>query len=155
MKSLPDHPWPPLIFRAQVPWFIRARDWILTLLAWLALAYALRLGLLLLWDYFSYPVFQLTRIQAPDWGLVWGRLSPFLYMILAVVAWIIAWGVYRRPQLRQNTDPRVTPSLSVEEHAGSLGLDPGEVAEWRRRRIVTVDFKGNRIAQARERRPPG
>ena len=79
-----------------MPRFIRVRDWVLTLLAWLALAFFLRLGLLLLWDYFSHPIFELTRMKAPDWGFVWERLSLFVYMILGVVIWIIAWGVGRR-----------------------------------------------------------
>jgi poly-beta-1,6-N-acetyl-D-glucosamine biosynthesis protein PgaD len=150
MKPAPEHPWPPLICSAKVPWFIRVRDWFLTLLAWLFLAFALRLGLLLLWDYFSYPVFELTRIKTPDWTLVWERLSPFVYMILAVVTWIIAWGVKRRSQLRRTFDPRrLTPPLPLEEHAASLGLDPREIERWRQWRIVTVYFDGNRIATAR------
>ena len=59
-----------------MPWLIRARDWFFTLLAWIALAFSLRLGVLLLWDYFSYPVFELTRMKSPDWGGAWQRLSP-------------------------------------------------------------------------------
>lgn len=148
MKQASDHPWPPLIRSAQVPWFIRARDWSLTLLAWIALAFSLRLGLLFLWDYFSHPIFELTRMKGHDWGGAWQRLSPFVYMILAVVIWIIAWGVGRRAQLRQTFDRRVTPPLSLEEHATSLGLDPREVERWRQWRIATVHFEGNRIATA-------
>ncbi len=150
MKPALDHPWPPLIRSAQVPWFVRARDWTLTLLAWIALAFSLRLGLLFLWDYFSYPVFELTRMKSPDWSAAWQRLSPFVYMILAVVIWIVAWGVGRRAQLRQTFDRRVTPPLSLEEHATSLGLDPREIERWREWRIVTVHFEGNRIATAQQ-----
>ena len=148
MKRPTDNPWPPLISSAQVPRFVRVRDWVLTFLAWLALAFFLRLGFLLLWDYFSYPIFALTRMKAPDWSLVWERLSPFVYMILGVVAWIIAWGVGRRAQLRQTFDRRVMPPLSLEEHAASLGLDSGEIERWRQWRVVTVHFEGNRISTA-------
>ena len=148
MKPMSDHSWPPLIHSTQVPWFVRARDWFLTLLAWLALAFSLRLGLLFLWDYFSHPIFELTRMKTPDWNAAWQHLSPFLYMILAVLLWIIAWGVGRRAQLRQTFDRRVTPPLSLEEHATSLGLDPHEIERWRQWRIVTVHFEGNRIATA-------
>ena len=149
MKRALDHPWPPLIKSTQVPWIIRARDYLFTLLAWLALAFSLRLGLLLLWDYFSHPIFELTRTKAPDWGLVWASLSAFAFMILGAAIWITAWGIGRRSQLRQVFDPRVTPSLSLEEHAGSLGLDPREVERWRQWPIVTVHFKDDRIANAR------
>ena len=148
MKPALDHPWPPLIRSAQVPWFIRARDWSLTLLAWFALAFSLRLGFLFLWDYFSYPVFELTRMKSPDWAGAWQRFSPFLYMIFAVVIWIVAWGVGRRAQLRQTFDRRVVPPLSLEEHATSLGLDPREIERWRQWRIVTVHFNGYQIATA-------
>ena len=150
MKPAPAHPWPPLICNAKVPRVIRVRDWFLTLLAWLGLAYLLRLGLLLIWDYFSSPIFELTRMKRPDWGMVWDRLSPFVYMSLAVVAWIIAWGAKRRRQIRRAFDPRqLTPPLPLEEHATSLGLDPREIERWRQWRIVTVDFAGHRIATAR------
>jgi poly-beta-1,6-N-acetyl-D-glucosamine biosynthesis protein PgaD len=148
MKLALPFSWPPLIRSAQVPWFIRARDWFLTLLAWIALAFSLRLGLLFLWDYFSYPIFELTRMKAPDWNGALERLSPFLYMILGVVLWIVAWGVGRRAQLRRTFDRRVTPPLSLEEHATSLGLDPQEIERWRQWRVVTVHFEGNRIATA-------
>jgi len=153
MKPAPDHPWPPVISGAKVPWFIRARDWFVTLLAWLALAFSLRLGLLLVWDYFSYPTFEVTRMKAPDWRLVWERFSPFAYSVLTVVCWIIAWGVMRRSQLRRAFDPRTTPSLPLEEHATSLGLDPREIERWRQWRILTVHFEGYRIARARPDRP--
>lgn len=149
MIPAPEHPWPSLITNVKVPWFIRVRDWFLTLLAWLGLAFALRLGLLLLWDYFSYPIFELTRVARPDWGLAGERLAPFVYMILAVVIWIIAWGVKRRPQIRRTFDPRrLTSPLPLEEHAAGLGLDPREIECWRQWRIVTVSFDGHRIATA-------
>lgn len=153
MKPASDHPWPPLIRSAQVPWFIRARDWSLTLLAWFALAFSLRLGFLFLWDYLSYPVFELTRMKSPDWGGAWERLSPFLYMILAVVIWIVAWGVGRRAQLRQTFDRRVTPPLSLEEHATSLGLDSREIERWRQWRIVTVHFDADHQIASAEGKP--
>ena len=118
MKQVLEHSWPPLIRSAQVPWFIRARDWILTILAWIALAFSLRLGLLFLWDYFSDPIFELTRMKAPDWSGAWQRLSPFLYMILAVVIWIVVWGVGRRAQLLQDLRPDL-------EQAAEEGVGPG------------------------------
>jgi poly-beta-1,6-N-acetyl-D-glucosamine biosynthesis protein PgaD len=150
MKHAPEHPWPPLITSANVPWFIRARDWFLTLLAWLALAWSLRLGVWLLWDYVSHPVFELTWMKTLDWGEAWERISPFVCMIVALVTWIIFWGVKRRAQLRRTFDPRrLTPPLPLEEHATSLGLDPREIERWRQWRIVTVNFDGDRIATAR------
>jgi hypothetical protein len=150
MKRALHQPWPPLIKSGQVPWIIRVRDYLFTVLAWLALGFSLRLGLLLLWDYFSHPIFELTRMKAPDWGLIWASLSAFAFLILGAAIWITAWGIGRRPQLRQVFDARVTPSLSLEEHAASLGLDPREVEQWRQWPIVTVHFTGDRIAEAQQ-----
>ena len=149
MNPPPKHPWPPLITRAEVPWYIRARDWFLTALAWLAMAFMLRLAVVVLWDYLSHPIFELTHTKVHNWALAWQRLSLFLYMVLALVIWIVAWGVMRRAVLRRNFDPRVTPTLPLDEHAASLGLDPREVERWRQWRIVTVQFDGHRIASAR------
>ena len=69
-------------------------------------------------------------------------------MILALVIWIIAWGV---SAARNSAGPlirAVTPPLPLEEHAASLGLDPREIERWRQWRIVTVHFDGHRIATA-------
>lgn len=149
MKTPADHPWPPLITGAKVPWYIRVRDLFLTTLAWLGMACLLRLGIFLLWDYFSYPVFELTWTNTHDWAPLLQRLSGFIELIIFAMIWIIAWGVKRRAQLRRSFDPRVAPSLPLEEHAGSLGLDPRGVERWRQWRIVTVHFEGDHIASAR------
>ena len=78
---------------------------------------------------------------------MWERLSPFIYMILAVVTWIVVWGIKRRSQLRRTSDPRqLTSPLTLEEHAASLGLDPNDVERWRASRIVTVEFNLDRIS---------
>ena len=149
MKPPADHPWPPLISHAKVPWYIRGRDWFFTVLAWLAMAFLLRLGILLLWDYFSYPIFELTWTNTHDWAVMWQHLSGFIDLIVFVMIWIIVWGTMRRAELRRTFDPQVTPSLSLEEHATSLSLDPHEVERWRKWRIVTVHFVGDHIASAR------
>ncbi|HSI14865.1 MAG TPA: PgaD family protein [Chthoniobacter sp.] len=149
MKPPSKHRWPPLITHAEVPWYIRARNGFLTLLAWLTMAYMLRLAIVVLWDYLSHPIFELTHAKEHNWALAWQRLSLFVYAILALVIWITVWGVKRRKVLRRNFDPRVTPSLPLEEHAASLGLDPREVERWRQWRSVTVQFEGHRIVGAR------
>jgi poly-beta-1,6-N-acetyl-D-glucosamine biosynthesis protein PgaD len=149
MKTLPIQPWPPVIVGAHAPWYIRARDRFITLLGWLGMAYILRLAVIVLWDYFSQPIFELTHTKEHNWALAWQRLSLFLYMILALMIWILAWGITRRAVLRRNCDSRVTPHLPLDEHAASLGLDPREIERWRQWPIVTVHFKGDRIADAR------
>lgn len=156
MKPAPEHPWPPLITSAKVSRIIRVRDWLLTLIAWIALAYLMRLGPVLLWDYFSHPHLELTWMKALNWSLFWERFIPFLFMILAVVTWITVWAMKRRGVLRRSFDPRPpAPPLPLEEHAASLRLDPREIERWRQWRIVTVHFDGDRIATAQSGRRDG
>ena len=152
MKTPPNRLWPPLVTNALVPRHIRVRDLLLTFLAWFCLLFFMRFGVLLLWDFLCYPVFELTHHQSPNWSLLWERLSTFVLLVIAVVFWIIGWAVKRRPQLRRQFDPRIAPILSLQEHATSLGLDPAEVERWRQERIVTVEFKNHRITAAHPHR---
>jgi len=58
-RSDPD--WPPIIDSRKVGPIIRVRDTVLTVIAWIILVALLWEFCYLLWDYFSYPVFQLSR----------------------------------------------------------------------------------------------
>ena len=113
MKTLPNPPWPPLITNVKVPWYIRARDFFMTALAWGAMIFTIRLALIVLWDYIAEPIFELTQTKEHNWALAWQRLSGFLYMVLVLALWISAWGIARRRQLRRNFDPRPSPSLPL------------------------------------------
>ena len=148
-------PWPPLIESGKVPWFVRLRDVLLTLLAWLALAQLLHQGLYLVWDYFSDPIFELTRTVAPDWPTLWTFLRPFILLILALVLWLTFWGWTRRRYLSRTLDPQLPPPLSLSEHAAHFGHDAETVEAWRRHRVVVVSVDaGNRISCAALKPPP-
>ena len=149
MKPFSPIPWPPLITAAKLPWFVRARDFLMTCLAWIAMAWLLRLALFMIWDYFSDPIFELTRTQAPDWELLWHHFSTFVYLVLSLVIWIVSIGLIRRTQLCQIYDSKTPPVLSLDEHAARFDLEPAQVEQWRQWRITTVFFDEDRIAEAR------
>lgn len=148
MKPTDDLPWPPLITAAKVPWYVHARDWILTLFAWAVLLAMLGRGLVLTLVYFSYPVskaihqtpfFTYTRLE---WKTLWQHFYITIYASAFMVLWIVLWTLRRIKQVRRTYDPRHVPKLTLEEHAGSLGLDPNVVNEWRKLKVATVQFKG-------------
>ena len=146
---IPISPWPPVIESGKVPWFVRLRDIILTLLAWLALAHLLRQGLYLVWDYFSHPMFELTRTAPPDWPKILEFMWPFLTLILALVLWLTFWGWTRRQYLCRTLDSRLPSALPLSEHATHFGHDAQTVEAWRLHRVVVVHVEaGNRISCA-------
>ncbi len=55
-----------------------ARDVILTLGAWLIIAYFFHEGIARAIDYFSPPMFELTRTSPPDWAYRWEKLRGFI-----------------------------------------------------------------------------
>ena len=103
----------------------------------------------MIWDYFSDPIFELTRTQAPDWELLWHHFSTFVYLVLSLVIWIVSIGLIRRTQLCQIYDSKTPPVLSLDEHAARFDLEPAQVEQWRQWRITTVFFDEDRIAEAR------
>jgi poly-beta-1,6-N-acetyl-D-glucosamine biosynthesis protein PgaD len=153
MKSIDDLPWPPIITAAKVPWYVHARDWILTLFAWAVLLAMLGRGLVFFIDYFSDPASQTThrplfvRYTAPEWKSLWEHFFITLYASAFMVLWIVVWTFRRLKQVQRTCDSRPTHDLSLEEHAGSLGLDPERVSEWRKLKVATVRFKGEDLRQ--------
>jgi poly-beta-1,6-N-acetyl-D-glucosamine biosynthesis protein PgaD len=143
MKPTEENPWPPLITSTKVPWHLRARDWVLTSLAWFALLYMLRPGWLIAFDYFGiHPLLPLPRGAPPDWKALWQHFYVAVYATVFMVLWITIWTLRRVKQIRRIHDPRHSYPLTMEEHARSLGLDPGKVQQWRQFKISTVQFTG-------------
>jgi poly-beta-1,6-N-acetyl-D-glucosamine biosynthesis protein PgaD len=148
MKPTDDRPWPPLITSVKVPWHLRARDWILTFVAWFALLYMLRPGWLIVFDYYGIrPLFPLPRGAPPDWKALWLHFYVAVYASIFLVLWIVIWTVRRLNQIKRIYDPRQVHPLTVEEHARSLGLDPEKVKQWRQFKVATVQFTGDDMHQ--------
>ncbi len=149
MKPTDDLPWPPIITSTKVPWYVHARDWILTLLAWAVLFAMLGRGLVIFYDYLTTPLSKaihhplFIKYTAPEWKSLWQHFFITVYASAFMVLWIAFWTVRRIKQVRRTYDPRHPPPLlSVEEHAHSLGLDPKRVSEWREFKVATVQFTG-------------
>lgn len=134
--------WPPLIEDAHLPLWARARDIILTLLAWCVLAWmihgvALAVGFALL-DTLGIPH------PTPPWakGKLLRDLRPFLGVVTLLVAWLclFAWLRWRR-LTDTSVASRQPPPLDPEELDGLFGVSAKQRAGLRRGAVV--EFPGD------------
>jgi poly-beta-1,6-N-acetyl-D-glucosamine biosynthesis protein PgaD len=156
MKTPPrsDPGWPPIIDSRKVGPIIRVRDTVLTVIAWIILVALLWEFCYLLWDYFSYPVFQLSRTHSLDWHAFVDRIGGFALLSLLLVLWLTFWGFLRRKELRRTHDPSGVSPLALSDHAAIFGIPPETVELWRQSQVVVVQFDAsNRLANVTAKTP--
>jgi len=170
MSNNGDAPaWPPVIARARAPWPLRARDALLTLLAWFVLLWVLRDALLTLLAGISPE----TAARTADWlehrlspllghlvpvapSAFWLELSDFLVVAALFVAWLAVWGWLNRKQLQ-----RQPPAAGASDHASPAALPPHEqfaaagldqqAPLWQQTRRLHVEFDdAGRVLQAHD-----
>ena len=141
MKSrLHAPPAPPLIQAKGVPPWLVVRDLVLTAIAWLAIIQSMRLGIYLLYDYFSPPIFEVTRAALPHFLEIWNPLKGFVLGAVCLVIWLAFWALYGTRRFRAKPPaPQPTP-LSLKEHTHYFGVNEQELARWRSYRIAMVAF---------------
>jgi len=127
------------IIRTSVPAWMRVRDVVLTLGAWLLIGYFLREGLFLAYDYLRAPLFELTTATAPDWTDIWSRLRGFVLLAIALVSWITFWSFDSRARLQAAHSPQ-PPPLPDGSRAMFAGLSEAELAAHRVAKVQTVDI---------------
>lgn len=132
--------WPPVIRYTRAPWYVRARDVLITIVAWAVIVYLVWDGLVLVFDFFRYPIFQLTKTAPPDWVRMWDSLDFFLVIAAGHMAWIVLWGFIRRRRLGRAARVTPPPPLALEEHAATFGLQPSEIEQWRQMKTAVVEF---------------
>ena len=135
--------WPPLVNATGVPLFIRVRDTVLTLCAWALLGYLLRDVLYLAWDYLRHPIFELTTASAPDWRLLWHRLSGYALFIAALMAWLLLWGHFRRATLAAAAPQPQPPALAAVDQFRHFGLAVAQIDVWQGAQRLVVHFDGD------------
>jgi poly-beta-1,6-N-acetyl-D-glucosamine biosynthesis protein PgaD len=142
-----DPDWPPIIDSRRVGPVIRVRDTILTVIAWIFLVVLLWELCALWWDYFSYPVFELSRTHSLNWKAFVDRIGGFALISLLLVLWLAFWGFVRRKELRRTHDPRPVSPLPLSDHAAIFGIPPETIEAWRQSQVVVVQFDAsNRLA---------
>ncbi len=134
-------PWPPLITARRLPWWLLARDAVLTLLAWGALLWLVQRPVRVAWDYlFVAPHGQLTREAPIDWAALATMLQPFAVVAAALVLWVVAWALLRIRPLRSREPMPQPPPLAAAEQAAAFGIDAAELQQWRQQKVATARF---------------
>lgn len=149
MNQNPFEKWPPIIELARAPWWVRIRDVLVTIAAWAGILYLARGAVYLIVDYFSDPIFELTRTHSPDWLELWHHLKTFVIFSGVGMLWLMMWGIIHRRRLRRVAWLAPVPPLPLEEHAAYFQLDPAMVQRWTEMKTIVVQFDENhRIVNA-------
>ena len=142
--------WPPIIKSRKIPLLMRARDLILTMLAWALLMYFMRDLWLLLYEYAEDLILKIDTAHLVDWISIWRRIAPFFYVALLLVIWIVVIGSLRRRAIRstglihgknslrtvQQQFPMKQINLGVL--AKRFGVDQSQLEQWQSMRTVDV-----------------
>ncbi len=154
MKTPQRPDWPPIIGTGKITPFVRVRDTILTVIAWILVIALLWEVIDLLWDHFSYPTFAFSKTHSLSWLGLLDRIGKFALVSLSLVLWLTFWGFVRRKELRRTHDPRPVPALLLSEHASAFGVPPEAIERWRQSQVVLVQFDAsNRLENVTARAP--
>lgn len=145
-----ERPWPPLISAQRVPWAVKWRDVLLTLLAWGGLAvlldheFALFLG----------GLKGALGLGAPKVRLSWltylERLMPFLITAAALGAALLFFSLATLRRRSLALLMREPPQLAAAVQARAAGLDEAALILARNQRIVVVrDGDGRLMIEAK------
>lgn len=147
MKKIPASSWPPIIHSNAVSIWIRLRDLLLTIGAWLIIGFTIHNLLWLVFDYLSDPIFQLTTVAPPNWMAMWQKISGFVYIALGLIAWICFLSSLRKNLINSTQYIKTLPtSVEIRELEIGLGVLPSDAEHWRELRSVQVFVNGdNRV----------
>lgn len=130
--------WPPLIERAHMPGWAKARDIGLTLLAWGVLAWLLH-GLAIAFWYATLDVIGIPH-ASPPWprGKLLYDIQPYVVASVVLVAWLILFALLRWRLLTNTRQAAVQPRpLQADQLDGAFGLSASECEVLQRSSVVT------------------
>ena len=146
---------PPLIHAKRVPPWIVLRDLVLTAIAWIVIVQSMRQGFYLLYDYFSPPMFELTRAKFPQFLDLWNPLKGFVLDAVLLVIWLSFWAFYGTRRFRTKPATSQPSPLPIGEHATYLGVKEADISVWKMYRIAVVHFNAdnNIVSVSRQELP--
>jgi hypothetical protein len=99
-----DKLWPPLIYHAHVPLYIKVRDVLITLAGWLLIVDLLEDIWVLVTQWLHLTVFK-RKVEVDHLLFtLWGNIHEFFYVSMAFVAVVVLAGLSRRHVLRRPVD---------------------------------------------------
>lgn len=139
MKDSPLSKWPPIINSDHIPRWVKIRDILFTIGAWLILFATFHSLLWLIFEYFSDPIFELSTAATPQWSRIWQRVSLFVYIALGLVLWICFLAILRRKIINSTKYIKnLPPSVEMKDFEVDLGISSTEVEHWHELRSVQV-----------------
>ena len=114
-SSNPEASWPPLIYHARVPLYIKLRDLLITLAGWLLIVDLLEDIWVLITQWLHLAVFK-RKVEVDHLMLtLWGNIHEFFYLSMTFVAVVVLAGVSRRNLLRRPIEGHDLSNV-VREH---------------------------------------
>ena len=131
-----NRPWPPLIVADHVPRLIRARDFLLTLLAWIACAILLEKEFqLLIGGHLEWLGLAYFETEA-NWPIFFERLTPFLLMTLLLIALLVVASMLTLRRRRRGLLLPTPAPLGLAEECRRAGIDERTLISVRGSNIV-------------------
>ena len=139
-SGLPDK-WPPLIYKSNVPLWVKVRDVGLTLTAWIFIVFLLHDFLKLVYDYLKDPIFTLQIEDTPDWAKIWDRLDLFVYFAIFLVVIIISASITRKSIIiRRDLSDDQPEQVKIERIETQYGISSEQLIAWDKERIFAVNY---------------
>ncbi|MDM0073713.1 poly-beta-1,6-N-acetyl-D-glucosamine biosynthesis protein PgaD [Variovorax sp. J2P1-59] len=141
LRLVPPSQWPPRILPAAAPWWMRLRDLVLTLLAWMAFLWLLRGPVVaaVVWLSPSARVY-LERWIDVDFAV---DLRPYLWVAGGFVVALAFAGVWQRHHLRrQPSADQDVAALQPDAQFAAAGLSASDLSLWREARRLHVLYDG-------------
>lgn len=137
-KNLGQSDWPPLIYSANIPLYIRIRDVLITLFGWVLIIDLLEDIWVLVTQWLHVNVFRRTVQFEHLLANLWDNIHGFFYMSMLMVALIVLVGLSRHQSVRK---PVQFGPLVEQERRRRVLLEPAQS------RLVTVSFdeSGNMV----------
>jgi hypothetical protein len=139
MKYAPDFIWPPIINSDRVSIWIRMRDIVLTVLAWLVIGFTMHGLIWILFEYLTEPILHLGTVSQPNWQAIWLKISYFIFTALGLVAWICFLASIRSKIINSTKYIKtLPPAVEIRDLEISLGILPADVEHWHELKSVQV-----------------
>lgn len=139
MKGNPLSNWPPIINSDHIPVWVKMRDILLTMGAWLIILATFHNLLWVIFDYLSDPIFELSTAAEPQWYEIWQKLASFFGITLGLVLWICFLAISRRKIINSTKYIKTFPaSVEIKELEADLGVSSTDIEHWHKLRSVQV-----------------
>lgn len=131
--------WPPLIYNARVSIWVKTRDVVLTLSAWVYIIFLLNDFIKLIYDYLKDPIFSLTLEDTPDWLVIWDKLGGFVLFSFLLILMITVAGITRKSIIVRSVHSDDQPEQAkIEKIESQYGVTAQSIHSWNEIRLFNV-----------------